>query len=81
MLRLGIAVGVRGYGVVIWSDPDHWRVYAGTDRVAATLATRTEIALALSRSEEPEDICAALLEIPGARLLAVGGMSVDPGRR
>jgi hypothetical protein len=80
-LRPGIAIGVRGYGVVIWSGPDDWRVYAGSDSMAATLDTRTEFALSLSRSDQPEDICAALLEIPGARLLTVGGMSADSGRR
>jgi anti-sigma-K factor RskA len=78
--RPGIAIGVRGYGVVIWSDHDDWRVYAASDSMAATLATRTEFALSLSRSDEPEDICAALLEIPGSRLIAVGGMSAEPYR-
>lgn len=79
-MRPVIAVGVRGYGVVIWRDSDCWRVYAGDDAQGATLATRAEWALSLARSDRPQDVCDALLEIPGARLIAVDGMSADPGR-
>lgn len=68
-----ISVAVRGYGIVIWERDGAWKTYSTTDAMSATLAARVEIAL---REVEPgtesdETVCAALLTISGAHLMAV----------
>ena len=68
-----ISVAVRGYGIVIWERDGAWRTFSTTDAMSATLAARVEQAL---REVEPdavsdETVCAALLTINGAHLMAV----------
>ena len=67
-----ISVAVRGYGIVIW-DAAGWRTFTASDTLSALLATRVEIALGdfPGSTESDEAVCAALLSIDGAHLLAV----------
>ena len=68
-----ISVAVRGYGIVIWERDGAWRTFSTTDSMSATLAARVEQALAELEpgSETDETVCAALLTISGAHLMAV----------
>ena len=68
-----ISVAVQGYGIVIWTGADEWRVFAPTAGRSATLSARVELAL---RAPVPggateHDVIAALLSIRGAHLFAV----------
>jgi hypothetical protein len=67
-----ISVAVQGYGIVIWEGDGEWRTFTASDSMSATLAARVEIALGESLSlTSDEAVCAALLSIHGAHLLAV----------
>ena len=68
-----ISVAVRGYGIVIWEADGAWRTYSTTDAMSATLAARVEQALraVAPGTETDETVCAALLTINGAHLMAV----------
>jgi hypothetical protein len=68
-----ISVAVKGYGIVIWSGEGEWRTFTASDTLSALLATRVEIALqeAPGSLESDRAVCAALLSIDGAHLLAV----------
>ena len=68
-----ISVAVQGYGIVIWTGVDQWRVFAQTASHSAILSARVELAL---RAPVPGDVgdhgvIAALLSIRGAHLFAV----------
>jgi hypothetical protein len=67
-----ISVAVKGYGIVIW-DVEGWRTFTASDTLSALLATRVEIALddLPGSTDSEEAVCAALLSIDGAHLLAV----------
>lgn len=69
-----ISVAVRGYGIVIWEREGAWRTYTASDALSALLSTRVEIALHdyPADLESQDAVCAALLSIDGAHLLAVG---------
>ena len=76
MVRMGqrpmISVAVKGYGIVIWDGDGDWRTFTASDSLSALLATRVEIALhEHPGADSDEAICAALLSIDGAHLLAV----------
>jgi hypothetical protein len=67
------SVAVKGYGIVIWDDDGMWRTFGANESMSATLSARVELALAdleLPLTSE-EAVCAALLSISGAHLLAV----------
>jgi hypothetical protein len=68
-----ISVAVKGYGIVIWRGDGEWRTFTASDTLSALLSTRVEIALEdhPAAMESDEAICAALLSIDGAHLLAV----------
>jgi len=68
-----ISVAVRGYGIVIWEGDGEWRTFSTTDAMSATLAARVEQALQELEpgSATDETVCAALLTISGAHLMAV----------
>jgi hypothetical protein len=67
-----ISVAVRGYGIVIWDGDGTWRTFAPSESLASLLNARVEIALSPAhRFHDVEETTAALLEITGARLLAV----------
>lgn len=67
-----ISVAVQGYGIVIWDGDGEWRTFTASDAMSATLATRVEMALEASGlPATDEGVCAALLSIHGAHLLAV----------
>lgn len=68
-----ISVAVRGYGIVIWDRDGEWRTFSTTDAMSATLAARVEQALLEVEpgTESDETVCAALLGIAGAHLMAV----------
>jgi hypothetical protein len=67
-----ISVAVQGYGIVIWDGDGEWRTFTASDALSATLAARVDIALRASESLSSEEaVCAALLSIHGAHLLAV----------
>jgi hypothetical protein len=69
-----ISVAVQGYGIVIWHGDDDWRTYTASHSRSAILSARVELAL---RDLVPipgrtdDDVCAALLAIPGAHLFAI----------
>ena len=68
-----ISVAVQGYGIVIWTAADEWRVFAQTASRSAILSARVELAL---RAPVPSGggehaVIAALLSIRGAHLFAV----------
>jgi hypothetical protein len=70
--RAMISVAVRGYGIVIWEGDGTWRTFAPTESLASMLNNRVEIALSPAHGfHDVEEATAALLEITGARLLAV----------
>jgi hypothetical protein len=68
-----ISVAVKGYGIVIWEGAGDWRTFTASDTLSALLATRVEIALDehAGATDTDEGVCAALLSIDGAHLLAV----------
>ncbi len=67
-----ISIAVKGYGIVIWDDDGEWRTFTASDALSAMLATRVEIALDEHPDADSQDaVCAALLSIDGAHLLAV----------
>ena len=68
-----ISIAVKGYGIVIWDGDGDWRTFTPSDSMSATLARRVELALRELPNPRPTDnqVCAALLEISGAHLLAV----------
>ena len=67
-----ISVVVQGYGIVIWNGDGEWRTYTASDSMSATLAARVEMALRAGDSPTSDEaVCAALLSIHGAHLLAV----------
>lgn len=68
-----ISIAVQGYGIVIWDGDGTWRTFARTESLASLLNARVELAFAgASRGGfDREGATAALLEITGARLLAV----------
>jgi hypothetical protein len=67
-----ISVAVQGYGIVIWDGDGEWRTFTASDALSATLAARVDNALRDSDSlTSDEAVCAALLSIHGAHLLAV----------
>jgi hypothetical protein len=67
------SVAVKGYGIVIWDDDGMWRTFGANESMSATLSARVELALQeLGHDHRSEDaVCAALLGIAGAHLLAV----------
>lgn len=82
-----ISVAIQGYGIVLWEDDGSWRTFTASERLSAFLATRVEAALEEHRPLDSEEaVCAALLSIAGAHLLAVdcdhgpGGCEGEPGR-
>jgi hypothetical protein len=67
-----ISVAVRGYGIVIWDADGEWRTFTASDQLSALLAARVEIAFdEHPEASSDEAVCAALLSIDGAHLLAV----------
>ena len=76
-----ISIAVKGYGIVIWERDEEWRTFSTTDALSALLAARVEQALATvdAASETEDAVCAALLDIAGASLLAVD-CDHGPGR-
>ena len=68
-----ISIAVQGYGLVIWTKADEWRVFAQTPRRSAILSARVELALRtpVPGGHAAEDVIAALLSIRGAHLFAV----------
>ena len=68
-----ISIAVKGYGIVIWDGDGEWRTFTPSDSMSVTLARRVELALRDVPEPDPSDheICAALLSISGAHLLAV----------
>ena len=67
-----ISVAVQGYGIVIWDGDGEWRTFTASDALSATLAARVDLALRASDTlTSDEAVCAALLSIHGAHLLAV----------
>ena len=67
-----ISIAVRGYGIVIWHAGGEWRTYTASAAMSATLASRVQMALGGSGpTATEEEVCAALLSIRGAHLLAV----------
>jgi hypothetical protein len=68
-----ISVAVRGYGIIIWERDGAWRAYSTTDAMSATLSARVEQALSEVEpgTQSDETVCAALLTIAGAHLMAV----------
>ena len=68
-----ISIVVQGYGIVIWTAADAWRVYSPTPGRSAILSARVELALraAVPGGRSDHDIIAALLSIRGAHLFAV----------
>jgi hypothetical protein len=66
-----ISVAVQGYGIVIWDGDGEWRTFTASASMSAYLATRVEAALKRRPSDSDEAVCAALLTIAGAHLLAV----------
>jgi hypothetical protein len=67
-----ISVAIQGFGIVIWDGDGAWRTFAPTESLASMLNARVELALGPAhRCRGPEETTAALLEITGARLLAV----------
>lgn len=65
-----ISVLVKGYGVIVWHDADHWRAYCRSDAVTAMLSTRVGMALTASAGESHDAVRDQLLRIRGALLLA-----------
>jgi len=68
-----ISVAVKGYGIVIWDGDGEWRTFTPSATLSALLATRVEMALdeLPLRTDSEDAVCAALLSIDGAHLLAV----------
>ena len=68
-----ISVAVQGYGIVIWTDADEWRVFAPSSGRSAILSARVELALraVVPRGRTDSDVVAALLSIRGAHLFAI----------
>jgi hypothetical protein len=67
-----ISVAVQGYGIVIWDGDGAWRTFTASDTMSATLAARVELALRDGHAPTTDEaVCAALLTIHGAHLLAV----------
>jgi hypothetical protein len=64
-----ISVAVKGYGVIIWREADDWKAFGRSDRLAATLSTRVELALDASEGQSQNAARRALLSIVGATLL------------
>jgi hypothetical protein len=68
-----ISIAVQGYGIVIWDGDGEWRTFTPSDSMSAVLAARVEIALQELADDDGSEqaVCAALLSIAGAHLLAV----------
>jgi hypothetical protein len=71
-------VAVRGYGVVVWRDPDDWKAFGRSDRLTATLSTRVQMALDASGAQSVDQARDALLTIAGAAILTdIGDLPED----
>jgi hypothetical protein len=65
------SVAIKGYGIVLYDDAGHWRVFSTSASLSARLATRVEFALqTVPAPADWREAREALLAITGAGLLS-----------